>query len=79
MAVNGVYRHVDVTIVDLAEEIAGWGVRRSLGLVTSTLEEVATALESEDPLEGSHPRLREDISGFVSNLLAGKRAGAPRS
>ena len=74
MAVNGVYRHVDVTIVDLAEEIAGWGVRRSLGLVTSTLEEVATALESVRALSPAAARRYLGLRLEPARRKAGRRS-----
>ncbi|MDF2508389.1 MAG: type toxin-antitoxin system HipA family toxin [Microbacterium sp.] len=76
LAINGKYRHVDVTTDDLIVELRGWGARRAEALVQETLEELHSLVRSELPLEGSHRGLHDDILRFVGNLCAGRAVGA---
>lgn len=75
LAVDGTYRHADVTRSHLLAEISGWGVRRADAVVDSALAELATAVESESPLPGAFPRLQEQIAGFIANLRADRAIG----
>lgn len=75
-AVNGQYRHAAVTLDDLVSEAAAWGVRDARPLIIGTLESTRDAAKSLDPVEGSHPRLADDVVAFSSNLLDGRGAGA---
>ncbi len=76
LAVNGVYRHSDVTQADLVAEVRSWGVRRPDGLVETTLDELREAARREAPLPGADPRIRADILRFTTSLLDGRGAGA---
>ena len=73
-AVNGVYRHADLTIGDLETHLGRWSPA-SGALVRPTLERIAAVAESERPHPAAYERLQRDLAGFVSNLLAGERAG----
>ncbi|AYF98685.1 type II toxin-antitoxin system HipA family toxin [Protaetiibacter intestinalis] len=77
LAVNGVYRHAEVTRDDLLAEFASWGLRRAAPLVNDTLAKLASAVVAEEPLPGAHPQLRRDIRTFTENLQSGRPAGAP--
>lgn len=68
LAVNDVYRHEAVTRADLLAEFARWGLTRSEAVVDETLDELADAVATEVPLDGSHPRLQHDIIRFVERL-----------
>ncbi|QAY74497.1 type II toxin-antitoxin system HipA family toxin [Agromyces protaetiae] len=75
LAVNREYRHAALTRDDLAQEIAGWGVRRADATVTDALEELRSAIEREDPIDGAHPALRSSLRTFTDNLLLGHPVG----
>ena len=68
LAVNGRYRHLDVTRADLLAEFASWGMRRAAATVHATLECLREAVEDETPLHGAFPDLQERILGFVDHL-----------
>lgn len=70
LAVNGKYRHGDITGEDLAAEFASWGLRRAPATVDATLEELRAAVLSEIPLDGAFPALQEQILGFIDQLAA---------
>ncbi len=70
LAVNGKYRHGDITGEDLAAEFASWGLRRAPATVDGTLEELRAAVLSEPPLDGAFPALQEQILGFIDQLAA---------
>lgn len=70
LAVNGKYRHGDITGEDLAAEFASWGLRRAPATVDATLEELRAAVLSEIPLDGAFPALQEQILGFIDRLAA---------
>lgn len=74
-AVNGQYRHAAVTLDDLVMEAASWGVRDARPVTVDTLESIRDAAKGLDPVEGSHPRLADDVVRFSSNLLDGRGAG----
>jgi serine/threonine-protein kinase HipA len=77
-AVNGVYRHADLTIDDLEQHLGTWGAAAA-ALVRPTLERIAAVIESEPPHPAAYRGLRRDLAGFVSNLLDGEPAGEPES
>ncbi|BAK36323.1 hypothetical protein MLP_33090 [Microlunatus phosphovorus NM-1] len=70
LAVNGKYRHGEITGEDLAAEFASWGLRRAPATVDATLEELRAAVLSEPPLDGAFPALQEQILGFIDQLAA---------
>ena len=75
LAVNREYVHGSITLDDLVAEGESWKIRSSRELVTSTLESIRDFIETENPVEGAYPRLRDDIARFTSNLLAGRETG----
>ncbi|MFT4109106.1 MAG: type II toxin-antitoxin system HipA family toxin, partial [Propionicimonas sp.] len=75
LAVNGRYRHLEITGNDLVEEFASWGVKRAEETVRDTLDQLQTIINEEDPLAGAFPRLQEQLSGFVHNLRHGSPVG----
>lgn len=78
LAVNGKYRHAEITRNDLATEFAGWGLRRPVPIVDETLDELHSVLQQETPLSGAFGALQEQVLGFVGNLLHGRPAGDTR-
>lgn len=79
LAVNGTYRHAGLTTADLVAEITKWGVRRADSIVADCLADIAEVVRKEDPPEGAHPRLQQDISTFVRNLRNDDPVGRPGS
>lgn len=76
LAVNRIYRHADMTAEDLAAEFTSWGLRGADGRVAETLRELSSAVEAEEPVNGAFPRLREQLSRFLDNLLSGRPISA---
>ncbi len=75
LAINGKYRHQEVTRDDLFAEFAAWGLRRAPRTVTETLDELQTILRAEEPLEGAFPLLDLRLQAFVDNLREGSPVG----
>lgn len=75
LAVNGTYRHAEITRDDLVAEFAAWGVRRAATTVTDTLDELQNILREEEPLDGAFPLLDVQIHAFVDNLSSGSPVG----
>lgn len=78
LAVNGTYRHAELSRDDLAAELAAWRLRRAEAIVDDVLEELQVVLDHESPLEGAHPFLQEILQGFVQNLRHGRHVGGHR-
>jgi len=76
LAINREYVHGSITLDDLVAEGESWNIRSARELVTSTLESIRDFIETENPVEGAYPRLRDDIARFTSNLLAGRETGS---
>ncbi len=76
LAVNGVYRHADVTLADLEAEVASWSPALS-ALVRPTLERIGRIVDEETPHPDAYSGLRDDIAGFTRRLLDGRAAGSP--
>lgn len=72
LAVNGKYRHAEITRDGLGAEFVRWGLRRP----ALTVDELYAAVKQRSPLYGAFPSLREQILGFVGNLRLGRAADA---
>lgn len=68
LAVNGKYRHLDLTRDDLLAELSSWGLRRASATVDDTVEELVEILRQEAPLDGAFPGLQEQLLGFAARL-----------
>jgi serine/threonine-protein kinase HipA len=68
LAVNGKFRHQEISRDDLFAEFAAWGLRRAATTVTEPLDELQAILREEEPLEGAFPPLQEQLQLFVDNL-----------
>lgn len=75
LAVNGKYRHAEITRADMQAEVASWGLRRAGGVVDETLERVMAIVIEEAPVDGSFPGLQEQTMKTVRNLLDDQPAG----
>ncbi len=75
LAVNGTYRHRDITRDDLYAELGSWGLRRPRDVLMSTLESLRDAVREEEPLPGAVPTLDVNITAMTENLLRGSPAG----
>lgn len=69
LAINGRYRHADVTHTDLVDEFMSWGLRRAASVVDQTLTELRDIVAQEMPLVGAHAGLHDEIRGFIDHLL----------
>lgn len=75
LAVNGRYRHLEITREDLQAELAGWGLRNAAAVVERTLDELESAASGEVQLEGAESQLQNRVLVFVENLLHGNPVG----
>jgi serine/threonine-protein kinase HipA len=76
LAVGGEYRHAAITISHLLAEGRAWGLAEPADLAEETLVTVLQVANTEAPHKRAHAGLARDISGFASNLLAGRAIGA---
>jgi serine/threonine-protein kinase HipA len=77
LAVGGEYRHAAITMDHLLTEGRAWGLATAADLAEEALAAVLQQASTETPHERAYARLARDISGFASNLLAGRTAGRP--
>jgi serine/threonine-protein kinase HipA len=75
LAVNGKYRHAEITQEDLVAEFGAWGVRRAATTVQETLEELQAVFRDEEPRAGAFPQLDLQLHTFVDNLSSGRPVG----
>jgi serine/threonine-protein kinase HipA len=75
LAINGKYRHADITRDDLHAEFTAWGLRRPATTVNETLEELHSAVSEETPIDGAFPLLQKQLLGFIDNLRNGSPVG----
>ncbi|WP_026550079.1 HipA domain-containing protein [Arthrobacter sp. Br18] len=75
MAVNGRYRHADLTRADLVEEATSWRQRAPEPLISRTLEALEAFAAAEEPDRRAHPGLQNDVLTFTRNLLTGEPSG----
>lgn len=75
LAVNGTYRHQDITSNDLLAEFTSWGFRRAEATMQDTLDQLHTIITEEPPLPGAFPLLQEQLLNFVDNLRHGSPVG----
>ena len=68
LAVNGTYRHWEITRDDLVAELVSWGLRRAQATVQDTLDQLQTIVKQEAPLDGAFPLLQEQLLAFIDNL-----------
>ncbi|PJJ61447.1 type II toxin-antitoxin system HipA family toxin [Compostimonas suwonensis] len=79
LAVDGKYRHSEITADDLIAEFTSWGLRRSGLTVGDTLDQLESIVGEEIPLDGAYEALRPTILGFIDNLRHGEPVGGRRS
>jgi serine/threonine-protein kinase HipA len=79
LAINGKYRHADISRDDLHAEFAAWGLRRAATTVNETLEELQTVVGEETPIDGAFPFLQEQLLAFIDNLGGGNAVGGRRN
>lgn len=68
LAVDGVYRHADITRTNLVAELSSWGLRRAAMIVDDGLDRIAELVEGEAPLADAYGGLQDEILGFVAAL-----------
>jgi len=68
MAINGRYRHADITRADLIAEAEAWGLRRAAGVIDRALEEMDDVIRELDPLPDAHPLLHEALTANMARL-----------
>jgi serine/threonine-protein kinase HipA len=76
IAVGGECRHAAITMDHLVVEGRAWGLAEAADLAEETLATVLQLASSEAPHKRAYAGLPRDISGFASNLLAGRAVGA---
>lgn len=72
-AVNGVFRHDDITADDLITEGVRWRASNPEQIVTDTIAGVRDFVNTERPLPGAHPDLDRIIDGLCTTLTSPRR------
>lgn len=75
MAVNGTYRHADLTGADLAAEARSWRLRTPEPVISRSLEALEAFVIGTEPDRRADPTLQSDLLSFTRNLLVGKPVG----
>nr|WP_253182579.1 HipA domain-containing protein [Jiangella alba] len=78
LAVDQEYRHRAITRSHLVAEGAAWGLSDAERVVDDALASVLDTVTAEVPHPRAHPSLRDDITRFTSNLVAGRAVGDPQ-
>jgi hypothetical protein len=81
LAINGEYVHANLSLVSIASELASWQCdlfsdgSETIEFIKNCLENYNNALSNSVICERAYPKLKAEISSFISNLLSGKRIG----
>lgn len=75
LAVNGKYRHAEITQDDLRTEFATWGIRRGSAIMLDAIAELEAIVHEEAPLAGAARSVQSNVKAFVENLAAGAPVG----
>ena len=81
LAINGEYRHANISLPDIVAELASWccgsfsDEAKTVTFINKCLETYRNALNDTLPNEKAYPDLKEDISSFITNLLSGNVTG----
>ena len=81
LAIGGVYGHANISLSDITAELISWqcsglSSESEVSIFVNTyLETYRKALTIAVPNDKAYPKLKEDISLFISNLQSGKKIG----
>jgi serine/threonine-protein kinase HipA len=81
LAIGGVYEHANISMSDITAELISWqcnGLSSESEVavfIKNNLETYRSALSIAIPNDKAYPKLKEDISLFISNLQSGKKIG----
>lgn len=81
LAIDGEFSHHSVTLMSLQNEATSWGAlsSRRIGIIlTDTIEQFSTALETEYPASEASPGLRDRLGYNLDRLAAGQSSGRPK-
>jgi len=80
-SIGGEYVHKNISISDIANELVSWkcfsfsGKEDTIAYIKNCLQGYDNALKDTPLHKKAYPRLKEEVSSSISNLLAGKRVG----
>jgi len=81
LSIGGEYVHKNLSLANIVSELNSWECpcfsdkKETAAFIKTCLQTGAEALEATALHAKAYPRLKEDISSFISNLLSGKRIG----
>jgi len=81
LAVAGEYVHANISLREIASELTSWkcdvfaNESETIAFIRNCLENYVKALHNTVADDKSYPKLKTEISLFISNLLSGKRIG----
>jgi len=81
LAIGGEYVHANITLMAVASELTSWkcdilsNESEAMTFIRDCLEKYDNALQSTVADDKAFPKLKAEISLFISNLLSGKRIG----
>jgi len=81
LSIGGEYVHAKISLTAIASELTSWkcdafsSESKAIAFIRSCLETYNSALHNTPANDRSYPKLREEISLYISNLLSGKTIG----
>ena len=81
LAIGGEYVHANLSLMEIVSELTSWQCdafpddSEAIAFVKSCLETYENALYNNIASDRAYPKLKSEISLFISNLLSGKRIG----
>jgi len=81
LAIGGEYVHANISLMAVASELASWKCdvfsheSETIAFIRNCLENYDRALHNTPADDRAYPKLKAQISLFISNLLSGKRIG----
>jgi len=81
MAIGGEYVHANISLMAISSELTSWKCdvfsdeSKTIAFIRNCLENYERTLRSTEADDRTYPKLKAEISLFISNLLSGKRIG----
>jgi hypothetical protein len=81
LAISGENVHANLSFETIASELASWqcdvfsDASKTISFIKGSLETYNDALHNTLTSDKAYPKLKAEISSFISNLLSGKRIG----
>jgi len=81
LSIGGEYIHANISLTTIASELISWkcgmfsNESEACAFIMSCLETYDSVLHNTSANDKAYPKLKEEISSIISNLMSGKRIG----